>query len=55
MDPQRQQTLWAIALENYEAAVFTAQHGWHNVRVVCRSYGLSRAIHIALGHQPEGR
>ena len=35
MDPQRQQTLWAIALENYQAAVFTAQYGWHNVSVVC--------------------
>lgn len=38
MDPQRQQTLWAIALENYQAAVLTAQH----VRVACRAYyGLS--------------
>ena len=40
MDPQRQQTLWAIALENYQAAVSTAQQGCHNVSVACRSYAV---------------
>jgi hypothetical protein len=54
MDPQRQQTLWAIALENYQTAVLTAQQGWHNVRVACLSYGLSPAMWIALGHLPGG-
>jgi len=40
MDPQRQHTLWTIALENYQAAVFTAQQGWHNVSVVCSYYAV---------------
>jgi uncharacterized protein (UPF0332 family) len=52
MEPQRQQTLWAIALENYQAAVLTAQHGWHNVSVACSYYAVFTAIWVALGDPP---
>jgi len=44
MDPQRQQDLWAIALENYQAAVLTAQQGWHNVSVACSYYVVCAAM-----------
>jgi uncharacterized protein (UPF0332 family) len=49
MDPQRQQTLWAIAVENYQAAVLTAQQGWHNVSVGCSYYAVFTAMWVALG------
>jgi uncharacterized protein (UPF0332 family) len=49
MDAQRQQTLWAIALENYQAAVLMAQQGWHNVRVACSYYSVFTAMWVALG------
>lgn len=55
MDPQRQQTLWAIALENYQAAVLTAQQGWHNVSVACSYYAVFTAMWVALGDPPKGR
>lgn len=55
MDPQRQHTLWAIALENYQAAVFTAQQGWHNVSVVCSYYAVFTAMWVALGDPPRRR
>jgi uncharacterized protein (UPF0332 family) len=52
MELQRQQTLWAIALENYQAAVLTAQHGWHNVSVACSYYAVFTAMWVALGDPP---
>ena len=55
MDPQRQQTLWAIALENYQAAVLTAQQGWHNVSVACSYYAIFTAMWVALGDPPGRR
>ena len=55
MDPQRQQTLWAIALENYQAAVLMAQHGWHNVSVACSYYAAFTAMWVALGDPPGRR
>ncbi len=42
MDPQRQQTLWAIAVENCQATLLTAQHGWHNGRVTVAPMGCPR-------------
>ena len=55
MDSQRQQTLWSIALENYQAAVLTAQHGWHNVSVACSYYAVFTAMWVALGAPPGRR
>ena len=54
MDPQRQQALWAIALENYQAAVLTVQEGWHNVSVACSYYAVFTAMWVALGDPPKG-
>jgi uncharacterized protein (UPF0332 family) len=54
MDSQRQQTLWAIALENYQAAVLTAQQGWHNVSVSRSYYAVFRAMWVALDDPPRG-
>jgi uncharacterized protein (UPF0332 family) len=55
MDPQRQQTLWAIALENDQAAILTAQQGWHNVSVACSYYAVFTAMWVALGDPPGRR
>lgn len=55
MDSQRRQDLWAIALENYQAAVFTAQQGWHNVSVSCSYYAVFSAMWVALGDPPGRR
>ena len=55
MDPQRQQTLWAIAIENYQAAALTAQQGWHNVSVACSYYAVFTAMWVALGDPPRRR
>jgi uncharacterized protein (UPF0332 family) len=49
MEPQRQQDLWAIAIENYQAARLTAQHEWHNVSVACSYYAVFTAMWVALG------
>jgi hypothetical protein len=54
MDAQHQQDLWAIALEHYQAAVLTAQHGWHNVSVACSYYAVFTAMWVALGDPPKG-
>jgi hypothetical protein len=54
MDLQRQQTLWAIALENYQAAGLMAQQGWHNVSVACSYYAVFTAMWVAVG-EPPGR
>ncbi len=55
MEPQRQQNLWAIAIENYQAARLTAQQGWHNVSVACSYYAVFTAMWVALGDPPTGR
>jgi hypothetical protein len=55
MDSQRRQTLWTIALENYQAAVFTAQRGWYNVSVACSYYAVFTAMWVALGDPPGHR
>ena len=55
MDPQRRQALWAIVLENYQAAILTAQQGWHNVRVACSYYAVFTAMWVALGDPPGRR
>jgi uncharacterized protein (UPF0332 family) len=55
MDHQRQQTLWTIALENYQAAVLTAQHSWHNVSVTRSYYAVFIAMWLALDDPPKGR
>ena len=54
MGTQRQQDLWAIALEHYQAAVLTAQQGWHNVSVACSYYAVFLAMWVALGDPPRG-
>jgi uncharacterized protein (UPF0332 family) len=55
MEPQRQQDLWAIAIENYQAAILTAQQGWHNVSVACSYYAVFTAMWVALGDPPGER
>jgi uncharacterized protein (UPF0332 family) len=54
MDAQRQQTLWAIVLENYQAASLTAQQGWHNVSVTRSYYAVFQAMWVALDDPPKG-
>jgi hypothetical protein len=54
MDPQRQQDLWAIAVEDYRAAVLTSQQGWNNVSVACSYYAVFTAMWVALGDPPKG-
>ncbi len=54
MDPQRKQTLWMIALENYQAAILTAQQGWHNVSVNRSYYAVFQVMWVALDDPPEG-
>ena len=55
MGSRRQKTLWALALENYQAAVFTARQGWHNVSVACSYYAVFTAMWVTLGEPPQGR
>jgi uncharacterized protein (UPF0332 family) len=55
MDSQRQQILWAMAIENYQAAELTAGQGWHNVSVACSYYAVFTAMWAALGDPPKGR
>jgi len=52
MDAPRQQDLWTLALEHYQAAVLTAQQGWHNVSVACSYYAVFMAMRTALGEPP---
>lgn len=54
MDTARQQDLWGIALEHYQAAILTAQQGWHNVSVACSYYAVFTAMWVALGDPPKG-
>lgn len=55
MDAQRRQDLWRIAVENYQAAKFTAQHGWHNVSVGRGYYAVYTAMWIAVDEPPSGQ
>src|SRR5215831_5390270 len=55
MDAQRQQDLWAIAVENYQAARLTAQHGWHNVSVGRSYYAVYTAMWMAVDDPPSGQ
>ena len=55
MDAQRQQDLWANAIENFQAARQTAQQGRHNVSVACSYYAVFTAMWVALGDPPRGQ
>jgi hypothetical protein len=55
MDAQHQQTLWAIAMEHYEAAQVCTQRGWHNVSVACSYYAVYTAMWVALDNPPQGQ
>jgi hypothetical protein len=52
MDAQRQRDLWAIAIENYQAAKLTAQQGWHNVSVGRSYYAVYTAMWVAVNDPP---
>ena len=52
MERHDQHLLWTQALENYQAAILTAQHGWHNVSVACSYYAVFTAMWAALGDPP---
>jgi hypothetical protein len=54
MDAQRQRDLWAIAVENYQAARLTAQQGWHNVSVERSYYAVYTAMWMAVDEPPSG-
>ena len=55
MDAQRQETLWAITLENYQAARLSAQRGWHNVSVGRSYYAVYTAMWIVVDEPPSGQ
>jgi uncharacterized protein (UPF0332 family) len=55
MDIQRQQHLWAIAVENYQAARLTAQYGWHNVSLGRSYYAVYTTMWIAVDEPPNGQ
>lgn len=55
MDAQRHQDLWAIAIENFQAAEQTAQQGRHNVSVACSYYAVFTAMWVALDDPPRGQ
>jgi len=55
MDTQEQQTLWAIAVEHYEAGQLTTQHGWHNVSVACSYYAVYTVMWLVLDNPPRGQ
>jgi uncharacterized protein (UPF0332 family) len=55
MNAQRQQDLWAIAIENFQAAWQTAQQGRHNVSIACSYYAVYTAIWAALDNAPQGQ
>jgi uncharacterized protein (UPF0332 family) len=55
MDAQRQRDLWAIAIENYQAAKLTAQQGWHNVSVGRSYYAVYTAMWVAVDEPPSGQ
>lgn len=55
MDAQRRQDFWAIAIENFQAARQTAQHGWHNVSVSRSYYAVYTAMWVAVDDPPSGQ
>ena len=55
METPDQQTLWALALEQYQAAALTASQGWHNASVACSYYAVFSAMWAALGDPPGRR
>ncbi|MDQ3829209.1 MAG: hypothetical protein M3361_07850 [Candidatus Tectomicrobia bacterium] len=55
MDARRRQDLWALAIENLQAASLTAQQGWYNVSVACSYYAVFTAMWVALGDPPRGK
>src|SRR5919198_1131237 len=55
MDSQRQRDLWAIAVENYQAARLTAQRGWHNVSVGRSYYAVYIAMWVAVDEPASGQ
>jgi hypothetical protein len=55
VDAQTQQILWAMALEQYQAAKLTALQQWHNVSVACSYYAVYTAMWVALGDPPQGQ
>jgi uncharacterized protein (UPF0332 family) len=55
MDAQRQQDLWANAIENFQAAWQMAQQARHNVSVACSYYAVFTAMWVALGDPPRGQ
>jgi uncharacterized protein (UPF0332 family) len=55
MDTQRQRDLWAIAVENYQAARLTAQQEWHNVSVGRSYYAVYTAMWVAVDEAPSGQ
>lgn len=55
MDSPRQRDLWAIAIENYQAARLTAQQGWHNVSVGRSYYAVYTAMWVAVDEPPSGQ
>jgi HEPN domain-containing protein len=52
VERHEQHLLWTQALDNYQAASLTAQHGWHNVSVACSYYAVFTAMWAALGDPP---
>jgi uncharacterized protein (UPF0332 family) len=55
MDVQRQQDLWAIAKEHFQAAKSAADHRWHNVGVGCSYYAVYMAMWLGLDDPPTGQ
>ena len=49
MDAQRQQELWAIALENLQAARHAVQKKWYNVSASRSYYAVYTAMWLAVG------
>jgi hypothetical protein len=55
VDARRQHSLWAIAIENYQAAKLTALHGMHNVSVGRSYYAVYTAMWVAVDEPPSGQ
>jgi uncharacterized protein (UPF0332 family) len=55
MDAQCQQDLWAIAIENFQAARHSAQQGHPNVSVACSYDAVFTAMWVALGDPSRGQ
>jgi len=55
MDAQLQQDLWSMAIENFQEANLTAQHGWHSVSVGRSYYAVYTAMWVAVDEPPSGQ